>query len=132
MSGGIGMRMKVKCGNEDCRTEFFVDSAEPVWTCTECGREITNRNYPFLTAKLMQARIDGPKADWKAAYQNLLEMARKEINTRTEGGKRSIDLSFLDAAGKELKVKKRSNDEWRRLHDELLERSRRAVLELEA
>jgi hypothetical protein len=126
------MRMKVKCGDEDCRTEFFVDSSEPVWTCTECGREIANRNYPFLTAKLMQAKIDGPRADWKRVYSDLLALARKEIGTRTAEGNKVIDLTFLDEAEKELKAKKRKNDEWRRLHDELLERSRQAVLSLEA
>lgn len=126
------MRMKVKCGNEDCRTEFFVESSEPLWTCTECGREITNRNYPFLTARLMQARIDGPRADWKGAFQYLIGLARKEIGARTVGGDKGVDLSFLDLAEKELRSKKRSNDEWRRLHDELLERSRSVVLMLEA
>lgn len=126
------MRMKVKCGNEDCRTEFFVDSAEPVWTCTECGREITNRNYPFLTAKLMQARIDGPRADWNKAFSDLIELSKKEIAARTEGGKKVADLSFLDEAVKNLKGKKRTNDEWKKLHDALLERSRQAVLALEA
>ncbi len=126
------MRMKVKCGNEDCRTEFFVDSAEPVWTCTECGREISNRNYPFLTAKLMQARIDGPRADWMKAFAELIELAKKEIGERAKVGKKVVDTSFLEEAAKRLKGKKRTNDEWRKMHDELLERSRQAVLTLEA
>ncbi|MCU0799934.1 MAG: hypothetical protein MUC62_09740 [Candidatus Thermoplasmatota archaeon] len=125
------MRMKVKCGNDDCRTEFFVESAEPVWTCTECGREITNRNYPFLTAKLMQARIDGPRADWMKAYTELLELAKKEVGERAKGGNKGEDLKFLEVAAKKLKGKKRTNEEWKKMHDELLERSRQAVLALE-
>ncbi len=122
------MRMKVICGDPDCREEFFVDSKEGVWECTNCTREIENKNYPFLTAKLMQARIEADSADWKRRFEEIIGEARKEISDRSQG--KELDLSFIDEA--ELKLNEElSNAEYRELHDELLKEAREIVLQLE-
>jgi hypothetical protein len=126
------MRMMVRCGNEECENVFYVESKDPVWECTNCGREILNRNYPFLTAKLMQGKIDGDKADWRALFLELVERAEIEISSRGGREREGLDLSFLRTA-REL-VDKRTdmdNSEWRREHDTLLERSREVVLLLD-
>ncbi|MBN1391083.1 MAG: hypothetical protein JXA22_10630 [Candidatus Thermoplasmatota archaeon] len=123
------MRMMVRCGDEDCASEFFVESKEPVWTCEKCGREITNRYYPFLTAKLMQAKIDGDAANWKEMYAELLDTARTEIAAR---GVRAEDVAFLEEAGSLMERKRAmSNQEWRAEHDQLLERARTYILSVE-
>lgn len=121
--------MMVKCGDENCKTEFYVDSKEPVWVCTKCGREITNRYYPFLTAKLMQAKIDGDPANWKEMYSELLRSARIEIAAR---GVRTEEVAFLEKAASELAGPgSLSNSEWRSKHDMLLQQAREFILSIE-
>ena len=122
------MRMMVRCGDEECKTEFYVDSKDPVWECTSCGRQITNRNYPFLTARLMQAKIDGGSADWKLMFAELVKTARIEIGAR---GGRSEEYPFLEEAESELSGVTITNQKWREKHDRLLERAREVILSLE-
>lgn len=122
------MRMKVICGDTDCREEFYVDSKDGVWECPNCSREIINRNYPFLTAKLMQAKIDGDEADWKNRFGEIIEEARIAIEERK--GERDVDLSFIDDAEKSLSMELSMN-EWKEKHDDLLIKAREIVLELE-
>jgi len=127
------MRMKVICGDPDCREEFFVESTDPVWECPECGREITNKHYPFLTAKLMQAKIDGDSADWRMVYSDLLDLVEAQVSSRLKGREGKADLSFIDEAKKIRSSKgRKSNAKWRELHDELLKKGREAVLALDA
>lgn len=126
----LTMLMIIKCGDSECREEFKTGSEEPSWECPACGRVILNKNYPFLTAKLMQARIDGGENDWKATFQDLLEKARMEVVKRTEGEDRVVDLSFLEEGDDELS-KDHTNEEWRVKHDELLQKGREVVLELD-
>ncbi|MGA1873727.1 MAG: hypothetical protein ACMUHY_08645 [Thermoplasmatota archaeon] len=123
------MRMMVRCGDEECKTEFYVDSKEPVWECTNCGRQITNRNYPFLSARLMQAKIDGDAADWRTMYAELIKTSRIEIRAR---GGSDEDTSFLEEADKELSsAGDLTNGQWRKKHDMLLDRAREVILSLE-
>jgi len=124
------MQMIVKCGDDECREEFKVASEEPAWECPACGRVIQNKNYPFLTAKLMQARIDGDQNDWKKTFEELLEKTRTEVVKRTEGKDAAVDLEFMDEAEGEL-PKERANEEWKNLHDKLLKNGREAILELD-
>jgi len=124
--------MKVVCGDPDCREEFFVESKDPVWICTSCEREIVNRNYPFLTAKLMQAKIDGDNADWKKQLSELLSSAKEEIGARMAGKKERPDLAFMMETEAALcSGAERTNGEWRKMHDDLLSRAREVVLSLE-
>lgn len=122
------MRMKVICGDPDCREEFFVDSKDRIWVCPNCSREIENKHYPFLTARFMQARIDKESADWKKRLSELIEEARKEISERSDGD--GMDLSFLDEMESKLNLDLK-NDEYRRLHDRLMEKARKIVIELD-
>ena len=124
------MQMFIKCGDSDCREEFKAGSEEPIWECPACGRTITNRNYPFLTAKLMQARIDGDQNDWKKSFNDLLDKARLEVVMRTEGKESAADLSFLEDAEKKL-TETHTGEEWRALHDKLLEKGREVTLVLD-
>ena len=126
------MQIKVICGNDDCREEFPVPSEDPEWECPSCGRRILNRRYPFLTARLMQGTIDKDAGDWKALYSFLLERARSEIEKRDQWLGQDDDLSFLDEAQRVID----SDEElppmrWKVLHDDLLSRSREAVLKLD-
>ncbi|MFW3145978.1 MAG: hypothetical protein ACMUIE_04115 [Thermoplasmatota archaeon] len=125
------MRMQVKCGNMDCRNEFYVDTMDPVWICDNCSREIINANYPFLTAKLMQAKIEGEQADWKEMFGLLLDMAKMEISQRNVKGL-DVNLRFLDSAEEMLiKGSRLTNAGWREEHDRLLAMAREVVLMLD-
>lgn len=121
------MRMQVKCGNLDCREEFYVDSMEPVWECPSCSRVIENRNYPFLTAVLMQAKIDSDQTNWKAMYKKLIASARNHITSR-KGGDDS--LAFLQEAEKLLE-NEMDNKRWKEEHDRLIRSARKVILELD-
>ena len=122
------MRMLVKCGDQDCKNEFYVDSMDPVWECTNCGREIINQNYPFLTAKLMQAKIDGDLADWRSMFIDLIKTARIEINARGGGGGA---LGFMEAAEKDAADLELTNDKWREKYDILFGQAREVILTLD-
>ncbi|MEA3557641.1 MAG: hypothetical protein U9R75_00130 [Candidatus Thermoplasmatota archaeon] len=121
------MRMQVKCGNEDCREEFYVESAEAAWECPICSREIENRYYPFLSAMLMQAKIDVGQTVWKAMFKKLIASARKQIDARNGNDE---DLSFLYEA-EHLLENDLDNNRWKEEHDALLERSRELILKIE-
>ena len=123
------MRMLVRCGDQDCKNEFYVDSQDPVWECINCGREIINQNYPFLTAKLMQAKIDGDRADWRGMFIELVKTARIEINAR--GGEGDA-LGFLQEAEKDAAKLQLSNEKWREKYDILLGQAREVILTLDS
>jgi len=76
------MRIIIVCGNPDCNKEFYAETGDAEWECPHCGRKIENRYYPFLSAKLMQAKIDADKTDWKEMYDKLLDAAREEVIKR--------------------------------------------------
>ncbi len=122
------MRMMVKCGNEDCKSEFYVESKDPVWVCQECEREIINRFYPFLTAKLMQAKIDVGSTDWKEIFLELIKTARIEINAR--GGDREHS-DVTENAEKDANTLELTNSQWKEKHDKLIEDARDVILSLE-
>lgn len=123
------MKMRVVCGDPECRKEFPVSSEDPFWECPSCGRKIENRKYPFLTAKLMQASIDGENADWKALFVDLMEQTRMEIVKRTEGKEVAPDLSFLDKA--EDMLGEENGTSWKEKYDWLFSEARKTVLELD-
>lgn len=128
----LQMRIKVICGNDECREEFPVGSEDPEWECPSCGRRIINRRYPFLTARLMQGTIDKDATDWKALYTFLLDQARSEIEKRVEWSSPEDDMTFLDEAQRIVdseEVLERSR--WKELHDALMAKAREAVLKLD-
>ena len=73
------MKLIVICGNEDCNREFDAETTKPEWECPHCGRIIPNKNYPFLTAKFMEAKSNPDTANWHKLYEELLEEAQKLI-----------------------------------------------------
>ena len=87
------MRMLVICGNEDCRTEFATDTVDPFWKCPECDREIENKFFPFLSARIMEARIHPGKADWKKLYMEHLAVIEDFVAQKT-GRVREFDGNF--------------------------------------
>jgi len=133
--GGVTTLIYVKCGNQDCGKEFRADTADPVWKCPHCGREIENRYYPFLTAKLMQAKINGDEKTWRERYESLIEESRLKILERYERivekkgeGYYVPDMSFLEEA-EEILDKDDDEVDWKEEHDALLRKARKVVLE---
>ena len=77
------MRFIVVCGNLECREEYYAQTEHKEWTCTKCGRVKSNDFWPFLDAKLMQAKID-KDTDWKKMHDELLAKARMMIEDKEE------------------------------------------------
>ena len=126
------MRMMVRCGNEECENVFYVDSKDPLWECPECGREIVNSNYPFLTAKLMQAKIDGDSADWKTMFVELVEQAETEISSREGRGREGIGKDLFSTADDLISSSSEiANADWKKEYDRFLVKTRELILSLE-
>ena len=77
------MRFIVVCGNPECREEYYAQTEDKEWTCTKCGRVKSNEFWPFLDAKLMQAKID-KDTDWKKMHDELLIKARMMVEDKEE------------------------------------------------
>ena len=77
------MRFIVVCGNPECREEYYAQTEDKEWTCTKCGRVKSNDFWPFLDAKLMQAKID-KDTDWKKVHDELLIKARMMVEDKDE------------------------------------------------
>lgn len=149
------MRMIIICGDPDCGEEYPADTGDRTWECPHCGRVRDNQYYPFLTAKLMNARIHSDEADWKGHHDELLMTARgKAADLRERASYLEKDLAklrvrlpeedrgrtaepvslgdiepFLD--GWDPGAEGDDEPEWRDLHDRLLEGARKEILALE-
>jgi hypothetical protein len=77
------MRFIVVCGNPECREEYFAQTEDRQWICNKCGRVKANDFWPFLSARLMQAKID-KDTDWKKMHDDLLLNARQMIEDKEE------------------------------------------------
>jgi hypothetical protein len=148
------MRMIIICGDPDCGEEYPADTGDRSWECPHCGRVRDNQYYPFLTAKLMNARIHSDEADWKEHHDELLMTARGKVGElreraaylRKDVQKLRVQLpeeerealpellalddgDFLEGWSPEASGDDRAA--WRELHDRLLEGARDEVLSLE-
>ena len=73
------MRIIIICGNPECGEEYPTDTKDRMWECPHCGRQRENQFYPFLNAKLMNARIHSDEADWKEHHDELLVTAQGKV-----------------------------------------------------
>jgi hypothetical protein len=71
----------IVCGNDDCRQEYGAQTDSRQWECPKCGRVKSNDFWPFLDARLMQARID-KDTDWRKMHDQLLSRARQLIEDK--------------------------------------------------
>ena len=149
------MRIQVICGDPECGEEYPTDTRDRFWECPHCGRAIENKYYPFLTAKLMNARIHADETDWKEQHDELLVQARgkaadlqehlnvlrkdlRKLRVRLPEEEREAlpDLEdigstdgFLDGWSPDAPGD--DMDAWRRLYDKLLEGAREEIITLE-
>jgi len=93
ISERVFMKMLIKCGNEECRAEFAGDTTEPFWKCSACDREIENRHFPFLNAKLIDSKVRPEKAEWKNLFHEHLKIIRDFSGEKREKI-RCIDPEF--------------------------------------
>jgi DNA-directed RNA polymerase subunit RPC12/RpoP len=70
------MEFFIKCGGNECHREFKGNTDERSWLCPYCDHEIVNKLYPFLCARLMEAKSSPDDTDWKDLFDFLLEKAR--------------------------------------------------------
>ncbi len=87
------MFIKIICGNEDCRSEFSADTLDPFWECLECERNIENKYFPFLTARLMEAKSH-TDTDWHSPFKEHFDMIKGFIEEKVSL-LRSRDDSFV-------------------------------------
>jgi len=149
------MRIIIICGDPDCGEEYPAETGDRTWECPHCGRVRENGYYPFLTAKLMNARIHSDEADWKAHHDELLMSARgKAADLRDRASFLAKDLAKLRVRlpegereglvapetvedvepfleGWDPGAEGGGGPEWRDLHDRLLEGARGEILALE-
>lgn len=151
----VPVRIFVACANPDCGEEYPVETDDRHWDCPHCGRELENRFYPFLTARLMNARIHSEEADWRQHHDELLERARgraRELREHVDWlardlGKLRVRLpedsparheaaeavdiaTFIEDWDPQRPVED-DNGAWRDLHDRLLDGARDEILALE-
>ncbi len=149
------MRIIIICGNPECGEEYPTDTKDRSWECPHCGRQRENRYYPFLNARLMNARIHSDEADWKAHHDELLMDAKGRVADlrerigllRKDLGKLRVQLPEDDqsklpalASPDDVEdflggwVPEAPGDDmaaWRDLHDRLLEGARAEIVALE-
>ncbi len=149
------MRIIIICGAPECGEEYPAETKDRRWECPHCERVRENQYYPFLTAKLMNARIHASEADWKVHHDELLATAQAKVfDLRDRFGFLRKDLN-------RLRVQLREEDRvglpdlvtpddiedflgdwtpeapaddtaaWKDLHDRLLEGARGEILALE-
>ena len=149
------MRIIIICGDPACGEEYPAETEDRLWSCPHCGRERKNMYYPFLTARLMDARIHSDEADWKEHHDQLLAKARgrvaelrdhigwlrkdlskmrvrlpEEDRAKFQGGHDEEEVdAFLDSWVPEAEDDDRGT--WKDLHDRLLEGARSEILGLE-
>ena len=82
--------MLIVCGNEECRKEFVGNTVDPYWKCPACDREIENKHFPFLTAKLMEAKASPGKAAWESLYVEHLMTITDFVRQKTALIERTI------------------------------------------
>ena len=149
------MRIIIICGDPECGEEYPTDTKDRIFECPHCGRVRENQYYPFLTAKLMNARIHSREADWKAQHDELLATAQAKVfDLRDRFGFLRKDLERLrvqlpeeDRAGLPDLVTPDDIEDflggwtpeapaddtaaWKDLHDRLLEGARGEILAFE-
>ena len=96
---GRSMQIIIKCGGEGCGREFKGETEESSWLCPYCDHEVENKDYPFLCARLMEAKRVPDETDWRDLYDFLLEKARMKILENNlllvENGLEKVSLSQL-------------------------------------
>jgi hypothetical protein len=130
------MRIIVICGNDECGQEYHAETNDFKWECPHCGRERENKFYPFLTARFMQARIDGDKADWKSLYSILKKKAVELIDDLDEKigdlvkDHSNVEIPDRGPSKEELENGANKIDEkkWRERYEALLETARKAII----
>jgi hypothetical protein len=135
------MRLIIVCGNEDCRKEYNTDTNDRVRECPHCGRKTDNVYYPFLSAKLMQSRIDGDQGDWESVYDETFEKALVKVQERMLRVRRlesDVDVPEEERYGDPIKdIEALKNEdpgepaEWRSRLEAFIRDARDVILPLE-
>jgi hypothetical protein len=150
-----GMRMIIICGDPECGEEYPADTGDRTWECPHCGRVRDNQYYPFLTAKLMNARIHSDEADWKDQHDELLVTAQGKVadlrdrahflgkdlkrlrvqvpEDERDGMPEPVSLDDVPdfLGGWSPDAREDDGAAWRDLHDRLLEGAREEIIALE-
>lgn len=135
------MRLIIVCGNEDCRKEYYTDTEDRVRECPHCERKTENKYYPFLSARLMQSRIDGDQADWGSVYDETFEKALVKVQERMLRIRRlesDVDVPEEERYGDPIKdIEALRNEdpgeppEWRARLEILMKDARKVILPIE-
>jgi hypothetical protein len=136
------MRLRIICGNDDCRQEYTTDTMDRTWECPHCGRVRENDFYPFLTARMMQARINGKDEDWEVVHDDMVEKAdvrvqEKNVRLRRLEGDLEVpdDKVHPDAIAEMNALIKedegRTDLKWRERSEWFMGRARKIILAIE-
>ena len=93
------MQFIIKCGGDNCGREFKAETEDRMWQCPFCDHEIPNRDYPFLSARLMEAKRVPEETDWHDLLDLILRKARVKMMEnnllRMEQGLEKVSLKPL-------------------------------------
>jgi len=98
--GRCFMLLIIKCGADGCGKEYKAETNDRLWLCPYCDHEILNKDYPFLCAKLMEAKSAPPEeTDWYDLFDVILRKARVKLiennMRRLEEGLEKVPLGIL-------------------------------------
>lgn len=127
------MQIFIKCGGDECGREFKGDTGQPDWTCPYCGREVRNAQYPFLCARLMEAKSHPPEeTNWKELLDHLLRKARlKYLENNMRLRENGLEASKLD---KLIEYENRLDEEgldWYKITQDFLKECAEEICEQE-
>jgi endogenous inhibitor of DNA gyrase (YacG/DUF329 family) len=133
------MRLRIICGNDECRQEYSTDTMDRYWECPHCGRVRENDFYPFLSARMMQARINGKDEDWEAVHEDIVNKAdlrvqEKNVRLRRLEGDLDVpdDEAHPDSIGEMANVIKdigsREGLDWRARSELLMKEARKIIV----
>lgn len=96
------MKMIIKCGNDECRKEFSANTVDPYWECPDCARRIENRFFPFLNARLMEAKANPDGTNWAKLFKEHLGVINGFVTEKREQiGLLMADFDIPDEYGLE-------------------------------
>lgn len=71
------MEILIVCAG--CHAEYKALADNLMWACTSCGREIENKNYPFLTRRVAHAKSHRDETQWQEMFDEVLAAAHEKV-----------------------------------------------------
>ncbi len=119
-----------------CANEYMVDTDSPQWECPSCERILENKNYPFLSARLMEAkRLDVKDSDWNALYHDIRNKALdKLMELKLQYKVEQIDLPPAEELdlGNVPEIDRLDEEAWKEATLQFIDKAHAIIIKLES